>query len=118
MARRADRPSPGGENLSTARALAMVAGLPPDQAEAVRPRVVTGLSAPAAAEVLGKRPGAVRTAAHRGLRRLAEQLTAGRRGTPPAGGAGGAPAPWAAAGGDPAAPATGPAAPAGDDGEV
>ncbi|SHL44280.1 RNA polymerase sigma-70 factor, ECF subfamily [Actinacidiphila paucisporea] len=62
------------ENLSTARALAMIAALPPDQAEAVLLRVVVGLSSPAAAEVLGKRPGAVRTAAHRGLRRLAEQL--------------------------------------------
>jgi RNA polymerase sigma-70 factor (ECF subfamily) len=31
-----------------------------------------GLDAKAAAKVLGKRPGAVRTAAHRGLRKLAE----------------------------------------------
>ncbi|SEN84814.1 RNA polymerase sigma factor [Actinacidiphila rubida] len=62
------------ENLSTADALAMVAALPPDQAGAVLLRVVVGLSGPAAAAVLGKRPGAVRTAAHRGLRRLAEQL--------------------------------------------
>ncbi|MBY8881227.1 sigma-70 family RNA polymerase sigma factor [Streptomyces sp. PLK6-54] len=62
------------ENLSTADALALVAALPPDQAGAVLLRVVIGLSGPAAAEVLGKRPGAVRTAAHRGLRRLAEQL--------------------------------------------
>lgn len=62
------------ENLSTADALALVAALPPDQAGAVLLRVVVGLSGPAAAEVLGKRPGAVRTAAHRGLRRLAEQL--------------------------------------------
>jgi RNA polymerase sigma-70 factor (ECF subfamily) len=37
-------------------------------------RVVVGLSAEAAGRVLGKRPGAVRTAAHRGLRRLAEHL--------------------------------------------
>jgi RNA polymerase sigma-70 factor (ECF subfamily) len=62
------------ENLSTARALAMIAALPRDQAEAVLLRVVIGLSAPAAADVLGKRPGAVRTAAYRGLRRLAQQL--------------------------------------------
>jgi RNA polymerase sigma-70 factor (ECF subfamily) len=62
------------ENLSTADALALVAALPPDQAGAVLLRVVMGLSGPAAAAVLGKRPGAVRTAAHRGLRRLAEQL--------------------------------------------
>jgi RNA polymerase sigma-70 factor (ECF subfamily) len=72
------------ENLSTAHALAMIATLPPDQAEAVLLRVVIGLSGPAAAEVLGKRPGAVRTAAHRGLRRLAEQLApAGEAEAPP-----------------------------------
>ena len=69
------------ENLSTAGALAMIAALPRDQAEAVLLRVVLGLSGPAAAKVLGKRPGAVRTAAYRGLRRLADQLTGSR---PPA----------------------------------
>ncbi len=37
-------------------------------------RVVVGLDAKTAAETLGKRPGAVRTAAHRGLKRLAELL--------------------------------------------
>lgn len=62
------------ENLSTRRALDLIAGLPQDQAEAVLLRVVVGLTAPTAAKVLGKRPGAVRTAAHRGLRRLAERL--------------------------------------------
>ncbi|WP_078908541.1 RNA polymerase sigma factor [Streptomyces vietnamensis] len=60
--------------LSTERALALIAGLPQDQAEAVLLRVVVGLDGPSAARVLGKRPGAVRSAAHRGLRRLAEQL--------------------------------------------
>jgi RNA polymerase sigma-70 factor (ECF subfamily) len=39
-------------------------------------RVVAGLDGPTAARVLGKRPGAVRTAAHRGLKRLARQLGA------------------------------------------
>ncbi|MEU0113041.1 RNA polymerase sigma factor [Streptomyces bobili] len=62
------------ESLSTERALELVRGLPPDQAEAVLLRVVVGLDGPAAARVLGKRPGAVRTAAHRGLKRLARQL--------------------------------------------
>ncbi|MFD8571587.1 RNA polymerase sigma factor [Streptomyces sp. NPDC057694] len=62
------------EILSTERALALVAGLPRDQAEAVLLRVVVGLDGPAAARVLGKRPGAVRTAAYRGLKRLARQL--------------------------------------------
>jgi RNA polymerase sigma-70 factor (ECF subfamily) len=62
------------ESLSTQGALRLVAGLPRDQAEAVLLRVVVGLDGPSAARVLGKRPGAVRTAAHRGLKRLARQL--------------------------------------------
>ncbi|MEU6884789.1 RNA polymerase sigma factor [Streptomyces viridosporus] len=64
------------EALSTEHALALVGELPRDQAEAVLLRVVVGLDGPAAARVLGKRPGAVRTAAYRGLKRLAERLSA------------------------------------------
>lgn len=92
---RGRRPAPGGdesellvlpggadtadealEALGTDRAMALVARLPRDQAEAVMLRVVVGLDAKSAAEVLGKRSGAVRTAAHRGLRRLAELIEA------------------------------------------
>ncbi|THA69386.1 RNA polymerase sigma factor [Streptomyces sp. A0642] len=62
------------ESMSTKWALRQIRELPPDQAEAVLLRVVVGLGGPASARVLGKRPGAVRTAAHRGLKRLAEQL--------------------------------------------
>ena len=62
------------ESLSTEYALGLVRGLPQDQAEAVLLRVVVGLDGPAAARVLGKRPGAVRTAAYRGLKRLAREL--------------------------------------------
>ncbi|MGW0625875.1 RNA polymerase sigma factor [Streptomyces sp. NPDC002758] len=62
------------ETMSTTHALELVRGLPRDQAEAVLLRVVVGLDGPAAARVLGKRPGAVRTAAYRGLKRLARQL--------------------------------------------
>lgn len=62
------------ESMSTEQALSLVRALPRDQAEAVLLRVVMGLDGPAAARVLGKRPGAVRTAAHRGLKRLAGQL--------------------------------------------
>lgn len=71
-----DRDSEGAalENLSTERALALISDLPQDQAEAVLLRVVLGLNGPMAAGVLGKRPGAVRTAAHRGLKRLSERL--------------------------------------------
>ncbi|MFI7089658.1 RNA polymerase sigma factor [Streptomyces anulatus] len=76
---RADTANAVLEAMSTRTALARIAGLPPEQAEAVLLRVVVGLDGPAAARVLGKRPGAVRTAAHRGLRRLAEQLTPASR---------------------------------------
>jgi RNA polymerase sigma-70 factor, ECF subfamily len=62
------------EAMSTGHAMRLIARLPADQAEAVVLRAVVGLDAKGAAEVLGKRPGAVRTAAHRGLRRLAELL--------------------------------------------
>jgi RNA polymerase sigma-70 factor (ECF subfamily) len=62
------------EALATGNAFSLIAQLPQDQAEAVVLRVVVGLDAKSAAETLGKRPGAVRTAAHRGLKRLAELL--------------------------------------------
>lgn len=62
------------EALGTGRTMALISRLPQDQAEAVVLRVVVGLDAKSAAEVLGKRAGAVRTAAHRGLRKLAELL--------------------------------------------
>jgi RNA polymerase sigma-70 factor, ECF subfamily len=62
------------DRLSADKTIAMIAALPQDQAEAVLLRVVMGLDAKLAAHVLGKRPGAVRTAAHRGLRTLATRL--------------------------------------------
>jgi RNA polymerase sigma-70 factor (ECF subfamily) len=62
------------ESLSTAAAVELIATLPPDQAEAVLLRAVIGLDAKSAGEVLGKRPGAVRVAAHRGLKTLAHRL--------------------------------------------
>jgi len=60
--------------VATDAAVALIASLPRDQAEAVMLRAVLGLDAKAAGKVLGKRAGAVRTAAYRGLRRLARQL--------------------------------------------
>ncbi|MGW2562956.1 RNA polymerase sigma factor [Streptomyces sp. NPDC001514] len=65
------------EALATGRTMELIAQLPQDQAEAVVLRVVVGLDAKSAAKTLGKRPGAVRTAAHRGLKRLAELISAG-----------------------------------------
>ena len=62
--------------FSTDGALALIRSLPKEQAEAVMLRVVLGFDANTAAAILGKRPGAVRTAAHRGLASLARQLGA------------------------------------------
>ena len=78
------------EALSTAAAIDLIASLPPDQAEAVLLRAVVGLDANAAAGVLGKRAGAVRVAAHRGLKNLARQLdaAAGSNGARPDGAGG------------------------------
>jgi RNA polymerase sigma-70 factor, ECF subfamily len=65
------------EGISTRAALAVVATLPPDQAEAIVLRVVAGLGVDQVAAIMGKRPGTVRVLTHRGLRRLAERLGAG-----------------------------------------
>jgi RNA polymerase sigma-70 factor (ECF subfamily) len=62
------------ERLSTRAALAEVAALPADQAEAIVLRVVARLSVDKVAALMGKRPGTVRVLTHRGLRRLAERL--------------------------------------------
>jgi RNA polymerase sigma-70 factor (ECF subfamily) len=71
------------ESLATSDTLSLIAQLPQDQAEAVVLRVVVGLDAKSAAQTLGKRPGAVRTAAHRGLKKLAELLGAAAEGEDP-----------------------------------
>jgi RNA polymerase sigma-70 factor, ECF subfamily len=59
------------ERISTRAVLALVSALPPDQAEIIMLRVVAGLDTQDVARMVGKTPGAVRVAAHRGLRRLA-----------------------------------------------
>lgn len=59
---------------ATNATIALIATLPRGQAEAVLLRVVVGLDAEAAARVMGKRAGAVRIAAMRGLRKLASQV--------------------------------------------
>jgi RNA polymerase sigma-70 factor (ECF subfamily) len=64
------------EVQSTRAALALLAELPPDQAEVVALRVLGGLEVADVARILGKRPGAVRVLAHRGLRRLATRMEA------------------------------------------
>jgi RNA polymerase sigma-70 factor, ECF subfamily len=78
----ADRPAPDDpvaavlEAQSTQAALALLAELPADQAEVVALRVLGGLGVADVARIVGKRPGAVRVLAHRGLRRLAKRLEA------------------------------------------
>jgi RNA polymerase sigma-70 factor, ECF subfamily len=62
------------QEISTETALALIATLPRDQAEIIVLRVVVGLDASSVALVVGKSPGAVRVAAHRGLRTLRERL--------------------------------------------
>lgn len=60
--------------IGTRWAMQQILALPPRQAEAVLLRAVVGLDAVRAGKVLGQRSGAVRVAAHRGLRRIAENL--------------------------------------------
>lgn len=70
----ADTEASAMEDISTQRAIALISSLPADQAEAVLLRAVMGLDAATAGAVLGKGAGAVRMAAHRGLRTLAARL--------------------------------------------
>jgi RNA polymerase sigma-70 factor (ECF subfamily) len=79
-----DRPAdddPAATALDAAGAEAALAFvrefLPRDQAEVILLRVVGGLEVSEVAAIVGKRPGTVRVLQHRGLRRLAEQITRG-----------------------------------------
>ena len=62
------------ESMDTQAALTLVAQLSPLQAEVIALRVIAGLDVEAVARLVGRSPGAVRVAAHRGLRRLAQIL--------------------------------------------
>src|SRR5215469_4323846 len=63
------------EHLTTRAAIAHLADMPPLQAEVILLRVVAGLDNQTVAKLVGRSPGAVRVAAHRGLRRLAQVLS-------------------------------------------
>ena len=63
-------------DLSTRASLRLVSELPPEQAEAVRLRVMVGLDTDQVAQIMGKQPGNVRVLSHRGLRNLARRLSA------------------------------------------
>ena len=62
------------EAVSTQVAMDLIKSLPREQAEIIMLRVVAGLDTEAVAQLVGRSPGAVRVAAHRGLRRLAAIL--------------------------------------------
>lgn len=64
------------EILTTEAALALIARLPQEQAEMVLLRHVVGLDVERVARVVDKKPGAVRVAVHRGLKKLAVMLEA------------------------------------------
>lgn len=70
------------ERMDTDAALRILGQLSPLQAEVIALRVLTGLPVDEVAGIVGRSPGAVRVAAHRGLRRLEQILTA--RGVTPA----------------------------------
>jgi RNA polymerase sigma-70 factor (ECF subfamily) len=77
------------EREATATALRLVATLPPEQAELVMLRVVAGLGVAAVAELVGKKPGAVRVAVHRALKSLARARAGQDDDAPAPGGAAG-----------------------------
>jgi len=62
------------ENSATAVAIALIAQLPPDQAEAVLLRIVYGLDVSFVAKIMKRSPGSVRVLCHRGLRHLESVL--------------------------------------------
>jgi len=62
------------EHSATDRAVALIAELPPDQAEAVMLRIVIGMDVARVAVLMDRSPGSVRVLCHRGLRRLEQRL--------------------------------------------
>jgi RNA polymerase sigma-70 factor, ECF subfamily len=62
-------------SLATEWAMELLSQLPEQQAEVIMLRVVAGLDTEMVADLLGRSPGAVRVAAHRGLRKLATLLS-------------------------------------------
>jgi RNA polymerase sigma-70 factor (ECF subfamily) len=70
----ADAATGAFESLGTDHAIALLARLPTDQAEAIALRVIAGLDAESVSRIMGKRPGNVRVLQHRGLQRLAQLL--------------------------------------------
>jgi RNA polymerase sigma-70 factor, ECF subfamily len=65
---------PDARMLADEAVLALVAGLPREQAEIVLLRVVAGLDAEQVGVIVGKRASTVRVLQHRALRRIAERF--------------------------------------------
>jgi len=73
--RTADAEQLAMDNIATEGAMALLSRLPEHQAEVIFLRVVAGLDTEVVAEMLGRTPGSVRVAAHRGLKKLAALLS-------------------------------------------
>jgi RNA polymerase sigma-70 factor (ECF subfamily) len=73
--RTADAEQLAMENMATEAAMSLLSRLPQQQAEVIMLRVVAGLDTEVVAEMLGRSPGAIRVAAHRGLKKLATLLS-------------------------------------------
>jgi len=77
-----DPPAPGDAasealiRMELGASLEIIRSLPPAQADVISLRVIGGLSVTETATVLAKSEGAVRVLAHRGLRELADRLSA------------------------------------------
>ena len=76
------------ERSATERAVALIAELPADQAEAVMLRIVVGLDVARVADLMERSPGSIRVLCHRGLRRLEQRLVEIEQPTPVPAGAG------------------------------
>lgn len=70
--------------LGDQRAIAMIASLPADQRDVMALRIVADLTVEQVAEVLGKRPGAVKALQRRALERLRKKLAETRTPDAPA----------------------------------
>jgi RNA polymerase sigma factor (sigma-70 family) len=72
-------------NLADASARALLEGLPPDQRDVMVLRIIADLTVEQVAEIVGKRPGAVKALQRRALGSLRKRFAAGRTPAGPSG---------------------------------